>query len=152
MIPFIEYPTEENQKIGILKCHFLITVAKEKISPICLAHYTAIGIQIERVTPTPNMDLQWFYYVNEMWMKTNYFCQFLLNQIEKKCCKTTIKSNYIPLLKQKKLYLLNKQACKENGIGPLDRQHPYAFGDEELHLTCNLCSINLEMYKLLNQL
>ena len=42
------------------------------------------------------------------------------------------------------------QACKKNGMGHWDREYPYPYGNEELHVTCKMCSIDLEMYKLAN--
>ena len=43
------------------------------------------------------------------------------------------------------------QACKKNGVGHWDRDCPYSYGNEELHVTCKMCSIDLEMYKLANR-
>ena len=42
------------------------------------------------------------------------------------------------------------QACKKNGVGHWDSECPYPYGNEELHVTCKMCSIDLEMYKLAN--
>ena len=42
----------------------------------------------------------------------------------------------------------NNQACKKNGVGHWDREWPYPYGNKELHVTCKMCSIDLEMYKL----
>ena len=42
------------------------------------------------------------------------------------------------------------QACKKNGVGHWDCECPYPYGNEELHVTCKMCSIDLEMYKLAN--
>ena len=42
------------------------------------------------------------------------------------------------------------QSCKKNGVGHLDRECPYPYGNEELDVTCKMCSIYLEMYKLAN--
>ena len=44
----------------------------------------------------------------------------------------------------------NNQACKKNGVGHWDCEYPYPYGNEELHVTCKICSIDLEMYKLAN--
>ena len=43
------------------------------------------------------------------------------------------------------------QACKKNGAGHWDRDCPYPYENEELHVTCKMCSIDLEMYKLENR-
>ena len=43
------------------------------------------------------------------------------------------------------------KACKKNGVGHWDRECPYPYGNEELHVTCKTCSIDLEMYKLANR-
>ena len=43
------------------------------------------------------------------------------------------------------------QACKKNGVGHWDCECPYPYGNEELHETWKMCSIDLEMYKLANQ-
>ena len=43
------------------------------------------------------------------------------------------------------------QACKKNGVGHWDHECPYPYGNEELHVTCKVYSIDLEMYKLANQ-
>ena len=45
-------------------------------------------------------------------------------------------------------YILNNQACKKNGVGHWDREWPYPYGNKELHVTCKMYSIDLEMYKL----
>ena len=42
------------------------------------------------------------------------------------------------------------QACKKNGVDHWDRECPYPYGNEELHVICKMCSIDLEMYKLAN--
>ena len=43
------------------------------------------------------------------------------------------------------------QACKKNGVGHWDCECPYPYRNEELHETWKMCSIDLEMYKLANQ-
>ena len=43
------------------------------------------------------------------------------------------------------------QACKKNGVGHWDCECPYVYGNEELHVTCKICSTDLEMYKLANR-
>ena len=43
------------------------------------------------------------------------------------------------------------QVWKKNGVGHWDRECPYPYGNEELHVTCKMCSIDLEMYKLANR-
>ena len=43
------------------------------------------------------------------------------------------------------------QACKKYGVGHWDRECPYPYGNEELHVTCKICLIDLEMYKLANR-
>ena len=45
----------------------------------------------------------------------------------------------------------NNQACKKNGVGHWDRECPYPYGNKELHVTVKMCSIDLGMYKLANQ-
>ena len=45
----------------------------------------------------------------------------------------------------------NNQACKKNGVGHWDHECPYPYGNEELHVTCKMCSIDLEIYKLANR-
>ena len=42
------------------------------------------------------------------------------------------------------------KAFKKNGVGHWDCECPYPYGNEELHVTCKMCSIDLEMYKLAN--
>ena len=43
------------------------------------------------------------------------------------------------------------QAYKKNRVGHWDRGCPYPYGNKELHVTCKMCSIDLEMYKLANR-
>ena len=43
------------------------------------------------------------------------------------------------------------QACKKNGVGHWDCDYPYPYGNEKLHVTCKMCSIDLEIYKLENR-
>ena len=40
------------------------------------------------------------------------------------------------------------QVCKKNVVGHWDHEYPYPYGNKELHVTCKICSIDLEMYKL----
>ena len=47
-------------------------------------------------------------------------------------------------------HIPKNQACKKNGVGHWDCECPYPYGKEELHVTCKMCSIDLEMYKLAN--
>ena len=47
--------------------------------------------------------------------------------------------------------ILKNQACKKNGVGHWDRDCPYSYGNEELYVTCKMCSIDLKMYKLANR-
>ena len=49
-------------------------------------------------------------------------------------------------------HIPKNQAGKKNGVGHWDRECPYPYGNEELHVTCKMCSINLEMYKLANRI
>ena len=42
------------------------------------------------------------------------------------------------------------QARKKNGVGHWDHECPYQNENEELHVTCKMCLIDLEMYKLAN--
>ena len=43
------------------------------------------------------------------------------------------------------------QAYKKNEVAHWDHECPYPYGNEELHVTCKTCSIDLEMYKLANR-
>ena len=43
------------------------------------------------------------------------------------------------------------QSCKKNGVGQWDFECLYPYGNKELHVICKMCSIDLEMYKLANQ-
>jgi hypothetical protein len=52
----------------------------------------------------------------------------------------------------KKFCLSNKQECNKNGVGHWDREFPYPYGNEEIHVTCKRCSVDLEPYKLANKL
>ena len=47
--------------------------------------------------------------------------------------------------------ILKNQAFKKNGVGHWDRDCPYSYGNEELYVTCKMCSIDLKMYKLANR-
>ena len=42
------------------------------------------------------------------------------------------------------------QPCKKNGVSHWDCECLYPYGNEELDVTCKMCSIYLEMYKLAN--
>ena len=48
-------------------------------------------------------------------------------------------------------HIPKNEACKKNGVGHWDHECPYPYGNEELHVTCKMCSIDLEMYKLANR-
>ena len=71
--------------------------------------------------------------------------------MENNCCKTIDKSFDIQLLEQTYFVSQKNQACKKNEVGHWDHECPYPYGNEELHVTCKMCSIDLEMYKLANQ-
>ena len=43
-------------------------------------------------------------------------------------------------------HIPKNEACKDNGVGHWDHECPYPYGNEELHVTCKMCSIDLEMY------
>ena len=43
------------------------------------------------------------------------------------------------------------QSCKKNRVGQWDFECLYPYGNKELHVICKMCSIDLEMYKLANQ-
>ena len=46
----------------------------------------------------------------------------------------------------------NFQACHKIGMGHWNRDEPYPYGYEEFVVTCKRCSIDLEMFKLVNRL
>ena len=71
--------------------------------------------------------------------------------MENNCCKTIDKSFDIQLLEQTHFVSQKNQACKKNEVGHWDHECPYPYGNEELHVTCKMCSIDLEMYKLANR-
>ena len=48
-------------------------------------------------------------------------------------------------------FTTQKTKHSRNGVGHWDREYPYPYGNEELHVTCKMCSIDLEMYKLAYQ-
>ena len=64
--------------------------------------------------------------------------------MENNCCKTINKSFDIQFLKQ-------TYFAYGNGVGHWDRECPYPYGNEELRVTCKMCSIDLEMYRLANR-
>ena len=45
----------------------------------------------------------------------------------------------------------NNQACKKNVVGHWDCECPYPYGNEELHVTIKMFSIDLGMNKLANR-
>ena len=71
--------------------------------------------------------------------------------MENNLCKTIDKSFEIQFLEQTHFASQKNQACKKNGVGHWDRECPYPCGNEELHVTCKMCSIDLEMYKFANR-
>ena len=43
------------------------------------------------------------------------------------------------------------QACKNIRVNHWDCECPYPYGNKELHIPCKICSIDLKIYKLVNQ-
>ena len=68
----------------------------------------------------------------------------LLQSCRKILCHTTLGT--------KKFRLSNKQECNKNGVGHWDRDFPYPYGNDEIHVTCKRCSVDLKSYKLANKL
>ena len=74
----------------------------------------------------------------------------ILNQLDGK----QLLQNYRRILRHTvfgtNTFLIPKsQTCKKNGVGHWDCECPYPYGNEELHVTCKMC--DLEMYKLANR-
>ena len=68
--------------------------------------------------------------------------------MENNYCKTIDKSFDIQFLEQTHFASQKIKHAKKKGVGHWDRECPYPYGNEELHVTCKMCSIDLEMYKL----
>ena len=45
----------------------------------------------------------------------------------------------------------NFQGCQKVGMGHWNRDEPYPYGYEEFMVMCKRCSIDLEMFKLVNR-
>jgi hypothetical protein len=82
--------------------------------------------------------------------------EILLSILNKKNGKNLLQSCrkilHHTTLGTKKFRLSNKQECNKNGVGHWDRDFPYPYGNDEIHVTCKRCSVDLESYKLANKL
>ena len=78
--------------------------------------------------------------------------QLILNQPDRKQLLENYQQIFWHTTFGKNTFRIPKnQACKKNGVGHWDDECPYPYGNEELHVTCKMCLIDLEMYKLANQ-
>ena len=70
--------------------------------------------------------------------------------MENNCCKTINKSFDIQFLEQ--THFTSQKTKHARKMSHWDRECPYPYGNEELHVTCKICSIDLEMYRLANRI
>ena len=75
--------------------------------------------------------------------------QLILNQPDRKQLLENYQQIFWHTTFGKNTFRIPKnQACKKNAVGHWDHECPYPYGNKELHVTCKMCSIDLEMYKL----